>query len=228
VPSEIDSVVHRGFIGPLIATGRIPSLQEVAGSLGMPIDSVREALRNLAENHGVVLHPHICEPWIIHPFSASPSATWVESGERGWWVPCMWCACGVATLVGGNATIHTRIAGEAEDIDIHIEDGLVREVGLWVHFAVPPRAAWDNVHHFCATILPFRERDEVPRWSRRHGLPLGSVVPVSQVMDLGREWYGRYDDPEWRKWTVREAIGIFRKVGLTGEFWDVPVIEGAF
>jgi len=47
-------------------------------------------------------------------------------------------------------------------------------------------------------------------------------------MDLGREWYGKYADPDWQKWTVREAIEIFQKVGLTGEFWDVPAADGAF
>jgi hypothetical protein len=50
----------------------------------------------------------------------------------------------------------TRIGGEAEDIDIHVEKGRVRESDLWVHFAVPPRNAWDCVHHFCATVLAFR------------------------------------------------------------------------
>ena len=31
-------------------------------------------------------------------------------------------------VAGGNATIHTRIGGEREDIDIHIEEGRVRGV----------------------------------------------------------------------------------------------------
>jgi hypothetical protein len=47
-------------------------------------------------------------------------------------------------------------------------------------------------------------------------------------MELGREWYARHADPNWQKWTVREAAGIFRRVGLTGEFWKIPVTEGGF
>jgi hypothetical protein len=130
--------------------------------------------------------------------------------------------------VGGNATIHLRIGGEREDIDIHVEEGRVRESDLWVHFSVPPRAAWDCVHHFCATVLPFRGPDDVRIWSERHGIPLGSVAPIAQVMDLGREWYARHADPDWRKWTVREAAEIFRRVGLVGEFWEIPTTEGGF
>jgi hypothetical protein len=226
--ADIETTVHHQFIEPLLATGRIPTSREVAERLAVPVEKVERALRSLADTHGVVLHPHACEPWVIHPFSASPTATWVEAGDRGWWAPCMWCACGVATLVGGDAVVHSRIGGEREDIDIHIEGGRVREADLWVHFAVPPRAAWDNVHHFCATVLLFREPEDVRSWSERHGIPMGSVVPVSQVMDLGRVWYARHADRDWRKWTVREAAAIFRDVDLVGEFWSLPMTEGGF
>jgi hypothetical protein len=43
-----------------------------------------------------------------------------------------------------------------------------------------------------------------------------------------REWYARHADPDWRKWTAREAAEIFRKVGLVGDFWEIPVTEGGF
>jgi hypothetical protein len=130
--------------------------------------------------------------------------------------------------VDGNAVIHARIGGEMEDIDIHIVDGEVVEKDLWVHFAVPPRAAWDNVHHFCATVLPFRQEADVQTWSNRHGIPAGSAVPISQVQDLGREWYARHCDRDWRKWSIAEAIEIFEKVGLVGPFWSLESREGSF
>jgi hypothetical protein len=57
---------------------------------------------------------------------------------------------------------------------------------------------------------------------------MGDVAPIAQVMDLGREWYASYADPDWRKWTVREAAEIFRKVGLVGDFWEIPTTEGGF
>jgi Alkylmercury lyase len=134
--ANIETAVHYRYVEPRLATGRIPNSRKVAERLGVALEEVQLALRSLADIHGVVLHTHVCEPWIIHPFSASPTAMWVESGERGWWATCMWCACGVATLVGGNATIHTRIGGEREDVDIHVEEGRVRESDLWVHFSV--------------------------------------------------------------------------------------------
>jgi hypothetical protein len=227
-PAPFDAQVHHAFIDRLRQTGFAPTRREVSTTLAKPVKEIERALYRLAESHGVVLHPHICEPWVIHPFSLSPTATWVQQGDQGWWAPCIWCGCGIAALVGGNAVIHARLGGEMEDIDIHIVNDEVVEKYLWVHFAVPPRAAWDNVHHFCATVLPFRHEADVQTWSKRHGIPAGSAVPISQVQDLGREWYAHHCDRDWRKWSVAEAIEIFEKVGLVGPFWSLESRDGTF
>ena len=130
---------------------------------------------------------------------------------------------------GGNAVIHARIGGEMEDVDIHIVNGEVVEKSLWVHFAVPPRAAWDNVHHFCGTVLPFRQAADVQTWSNRHGIPAGSAVLIPQVQELGREWYTHHCDRNWRKWSVAEAMAIFERVSFeAGAFWSLESREGSF
>jgi hypothetical protein len=226
--ASLDAEVHHAFIDRLRQTGRAPSRHEVSAALAKPVEEIEKALSRLAESHGVVLHPHVCEPWVIHPVSFSPTATWVQKGDQGWWAPCIWCGCGIATLVGGDAVIHARLGGEMEDIDIHIVKGEVQDKDLWVHFALPPRTAWDNVHHFCATVLPFRRESDVRLWSERHGIPVGSAVPIAQVQDLGREWYGHHCDRNWRKWSVDEAIKIFEKVGLVGAFWSLESRDGSF
>jgi hypothetical protein len=66
-------------VEPLLATGRISNSREVAERLGVPIEEVQRALRSLADTHGVVLHTHVCEPWVIHPFSAFQPARRGES-----------------------------------------------------------------------------------------------------------------------------------------------------
>lgn len=131
-------------------------------------------------------------------------------------------------MVGGDVTIHARIGGEAEDVDIHVVAGEVVEKDLCVHFAIRPQVAWDNVHHHCACLLPFRTASDVPAWSERHGIPVGAVVPIETVARLGREWYGRHCDPDWRKCTVAEANAIFKRVGLEGPFWALDERDGAY
>jgi hypothetical protein len=63
---------------------------------------VEELLRSLADSHGVVLHPYACEPWVIHPFSLTPTVNWIQGERVSWWARCVWCALGVAVLVAAR------------------------------------------------------------------------------------------------------------------------------
>jgi hypothetical protein len=224
--SKLESAIHHYLVRGLIDDGFAPDIARLQELVKVDAAPVREVLKRLEASHSVVCHPGCAAPWVVHPFSLSPTATWVQSGQRGWWAPCIWCALGIATLVGGNVVIHSRIGGEAEDLNFHVGDGLVREDNIVMHFAVPLRRAWDNVHHYCATVLPFRSEGDIDAWSRRHAIPKGAVVPIVQVAELARLWYGKHADRDWKKWSVAQAREIFEQVGLTGPFWDLEPEEG--
>ena len=176
----------------------------------------------------MVLHPHICEPWIIHPFSLTPALNYVQSANGGWWAPCIWCAFGVAALAGGCVEIHARLAGETSPLVVQVRDGEPAAADLVVHFAIPPRRAWDNVHQHCGLVLPFRNADEIGPWCGRHRQPEGEAVPIAQVARLAKLWYGRHADADWRKWTVAEAQQIFTQAALVSPFWDLGAQTGRF
>jgi Alkylmercury lyase len=223
------SRLHSCLIRGLIADGACPSQSALAQSLGLTPLEIESLLRGLAAIHGVVLHPHVCEPWIVHPFSLTPASHWIESRREGWWAPCVWCAFGVAALVGGDVRIHTRYGGQSEALAIPVSEG--EPYGLddvWVHFAIPPAHAWDNVHRHCALVLPFHSRDEIAAWCHRHRLPQGEAVPLPQVAHLAREWYGTHAHADWHKWTVAEAQAIFHRVGLRSDFWNLGAKSGEF
>lgn len=223
------SRLHYELIQGLLDSGACPDNRELAHQLGVSPARLGDLLRGLAEIHGVVLHPHVCAPWVIHPFSLTPAINWIECKRRGWWAPCVWCALGVATLAGGEVTIHTRCGGESDPLAISVRDG--QPIGaddVWVHFAIPPSRAWDNVHQHCSMVLPFRSPDEIQQWCHRHGLPYGQAVPLSQTASLARIWYGSHADHHWHKWTVEEAQAIFHEVGLNDEFWNLGDRGGKF
>jgi hypothetical protein len=210
---KIDALIHHAIIDRVITSGAAPSAEELGGVFSLsPID-VEASLRRLEDNHGIVFHPQSCRPSIIHPFSLSPTATWVQKGTEGWWAPCMWCALGVAVLVGGTVTIHSRLGGEVNGLDLKVQDGNPTRSAVLIHLALPPRDAWVDVHHFCATLLPFKNEADIDLWSRRHGLPRGAAIPVEVVAKLARKWYGKHADKDWRKWTAAEAKQIFEDVG---------------
>jgi len=209
--------VHHLIVRSFVDRGVAPSLAELSRELGSDAAPV---LDELAAAHGVVLHPGTHEVWIAHPFSASPTAVWVDRGDRGWWAPCLWCALGIVTLAAPRATIHTRFGGEAEPCVLEIADAIAPAIS--VHFAYPARDAWHNVVHWCASVLPFRDAAAVPIWCARHAIPRGDIVPGDRVLALARAWYGRHLDEDWRKWTTTEAQQIFASVGLTGAHWALP------
>ncbi len=223
------SQLHYELIRGLADRGVCPSNAELAQNLGESVTGIEHLLLELSGIHGVVLHPHVCEPWVIHPFSLTPTINWVESARRGWWAPCVWCALGVATVVGGLVQIHSRFEGEADSFTFAAIDGQVASRDeVWVHFAIPPCKAWQNVHEHCSLVLPFRTPERILDWCGRHRLPYGQAVALQQVAELARLWYGTHGKTLWHKWTIREAQEIFEKVGLSSPFWDLGAKQGNF
>jgi hypothetical protein len=77
-------------------------------------------------------------------------------------------------------------------------------------------------------VLPFRSADDISKWCIRHSLPRGESVPLRQVADLARVWYGTHASPDWHKWTVPEAQALFHQAGLTSAFWNLENKDGRF
>jgi len=221
--------LHYELIQGILRNGVCPSNAELAPAMGIAEDEVRVLLRTLADGHGVVLHPHVCEPWIVHPFSLTPSPNWVGGAHGSWWAPCIWCALGISVLAGGHVRIHARIGAESQSLVIDVTDGEPRrQDGVWVHFAIPPARAWDNVHRHCSLVLPFHSQVQIEDWCARHRVKRGEAVPLRQVAQLARLWYGTHANADWRKWTVAEAQDIFTRAGLVSEFWRLEAQEGKF
>ncbi|HZU51150.1 MAG TPA: organomercurial lyase [Sphingomicrobium sp.] len=171
--------------------------------------------------HSLLLHPHRCAAWVVHPFALSPGSCWVEIGARGWWANCVYCAMGIAASLKADADISTRIGGEREPVVIRIRDDDVLERDLLLHLSTPVREWWDNVIHACATFQPFRRKSDVHVWCERHAMPLGAIIPLPEMYAFARDWYGDYVDKPWRKRSRDETVALFAKHGFEGEFWKV-------
>jgi hypothetical protein len=223
------SRLHYELVRGLIQNGSSPTKYELAALLGITPAELEDQFRALAAIHGVVLHPHTPAPWIVHPFSLTPTLNWIEGRGRSWWAPCIWCGFGVAALVGGDVHLHSRYGAEGDAIIVPVRDGVPFGFdSVIVHFAVPPARAWDNVHEHCSMVLPFRSAADITQWCSRHALPKGEAVPLHQVADLARLWYGSHASPDWHKWSIAEAQDIFHRAGLTSPFWNLEPREGKF
>ena len=58
-----------------------------------------------------------------------------------------------------------------------------------------------------------RSEDEAPR--------TGATVPIEQLNELAKRWYGPRLDPDWRPRTPAESQAILHEVGISGDFWNL-------
>lgn len=223
-----NSVLHHRILKHFIELGHAPSIDDLSRLLNQPREAVVVGLRDLAEYHGVVLHPVTSEIWVIHPFSTAPTNFWVESAQGSWWGNCAWCSLGIAALVAGDVTIISTLGGESKQVQIEIVDGSLTESEFLVHFPVPMTNVWDNVIYTCSTMLLFDSEATINDWCGRHQIPKGDVQPLTNIWEFAKAWYGRHLDENWTKWTALEAKALFERFHLTGPTWEIPAAASRF
>ena len=222
------SRLHYELIRGLVDTGAIPTESALQKALNCSSSELRSTFQELADLHGVVLHPSSHDVWVIHPFSLAPTTFLVECGDRKWWGNCAWCSLGIAVLAGDRCAITTTLGAEGEQVRLTIDDGRVDRNDLVVHFPVPMTKAWDNVIYTCSTMLLFKNERQVDEWSARHHIPRGDVQPVARVLELSKRWYGEHLRPDWTKKSVADARALFAELGFTHPVWHLPSEDGRF
>jgi hypothetical protein len=220
--------LHYELVRGLVEACAIPTDEELRTQLDCSSEELDQAFDELAEAHGVVLHPASRRVWCVHPFSLAPTLFSVESGQKKWWGNCAWCSLGIAVLAGGRCVITTTLGAESEQVRLTVEDGRVDRSDLVVHFPVPMTRAWDNVVYTCSTMLLFQDEKQVDQWSARHRIPRGDVQPVTKVLALAKLWYGEHLRPDWTKKSVEDARAIFAGLGFDHPIWNLPHGEGRF
>ena len=221
-------VLHAMIARHFVEHGTAPTIAQLSAQLGCKAAIVADALRALANDHGVVLHPTGGEIWAMHPFSAAPTSFWVESRGRGWWGNCAWCALGIVALLDADATITTTLGGESAQAVLRIREGAVSPADYRVHFPIPMARAWDNVTYTCSMMLVFDTDAAVDAWCARHAIPRGDVQSLATVWAFAQAWYGRHLDPHWTKWTAEEARALFARFNLTHPIWALPPTADRF
>jgi hypothetical protein len=50
----------------------------------------------------------------------------------------------------------------------------------------------------------------------------GAVIPVAKLAELAQAWWGDRLAPDWRPHTREQNQAILDRLGLTGDFWELP------
>lgn len=212
----------RGLLTRMIAArGHAPDLRELGQAAGLTAAEVEGSLRRLHDVHALLLHPHKCEPWVVHPFALSPAGCWVETRERGYWANCLYCGFGIAAALGEDARLTARLGGEAATAVYRIEGGRLLDSDGVFHLSVPVAQWWDNVIFACASFQPFASESDVDGWCARHALPRGAVMSLDRLWRFASDWYGAYLRVPWRRRSPCEIRELFAAHGLSGSFWTI-------
>jgi alkylmercury lyase-like protein len=142
----LDRDVRVAVYRKVVDDGRPPTPPEIARDLGLPIPTVEETLRRLADAHVLVLAPGTPYVWMANPFSAIPTPFAVRANERDYWANCIWDALGIPACLDADARVDTWCPDCAEPLSLAIRDGeLEPRSGGVIHFAVPAARWWDDI-----------------------------------------------------------------------------------
>lgn len=219
-PEELRLAVYQEFI----ASGRPPSNEALATSLGVSSDDVMSGLRVLHDQRHVVLDA-AGRIVMAHPFAAVPLGFGVMGRATLWWGGCAWDSFAMAHLLIDEPDLLVATRCPACDRALAFVVGREQPpLGEQVaHFLVPRARMWDDVVHTCGHQRLFCDRACVQRWLRASGQPEGYVLDLDTLWRLARGWYdGRFERGYQRR-SPEAATEYLHSVGLHGPFWDDAV-----
>lgn len=212
----------RGLLTRMIAErGHAPTNADLAKAAGTDLASTEAALGRLHAAHALLLHPHKCEPWAVHPFALAPGPCWVKTSAHGYWANCLYCAFGIAAALRADASITTRLGGEGIAAAYRIAEGRLLDTNGVFHLSTPVAGWWDNVIYACASFQPFESEAEIDPWCERHAMPRGAVMTLDALWEFASDWYGTYLQQPWRKRSAAEIRALLAAHRLHGPFWDL-------
>ena len=70
-------------------------------------------------------------------------------------------------------------------------------------------------------MLFFRSEENLTQWLESKEVARGAVLSIDQVWELSQHWYHNRLSLDYHGRTMEQVQEIFKKLGLTSEFWKV-------
>lgn len=121
-----------------------PSHASLGAAMEMEEEEIRRRLSVLAAHHLITQQGDDGFVWMVHPFSAVPTAFPVETLLGLFWANCAWDVLGIPSLLGVDSTTRTRCAESGQDLELGVLSGEAWGEGC-IHFLVPPRDSWNDI-----------------------------------------------------------------------------------
>jgi hypothetical protein len=143
--AELELRTKMAIYGHFAASGRRPSLGEVAERAGEAVEAVREAFGRLRAQRVLVLEGDGESIRMAPPFSGVPTQHRVTSGGVSYFANCAWDALGICAALHRPAVVRSRCEQSREPLELAVSvDG--PEASDWLfHCVVPAAKWWDDI-----------------------------------------------------------------------------------
>ena len=128
-----------------VELGRAPTVDEVAGTVGLTHDDVLAGWRRLHEQHAIVLDAATDEIRMANPFSAVLTAFRVNADGRWWYANCAWDAFGICAALHTDGRIETTCPDCDDPITVEVRARRPDDESLLFHCPVTASHWWDDI-----------------------------------------------------------------------------------
>ena len=144
---ELAWAVRAQIYDHIVATGRPPTVSEVAATAKISPAETAAVFAWLDEHHALVLDGDRTTIRIANPFSGVPTGFRVESGGQSYWANCAWDAVGVPAALHQDATIDAQLSDDGSRIEIVVAGGALHHRDELVHFPLPFASWYEDLIH---------------------------------------------------------------------------------
>jgi len=144
----VDRAVRKTISAAIRRRGRVPTIAEVAGEMGMPVDQVRASFDRMIASHVFIPRRDSSEIFAYNPFCAERTEFRVRADGREWWAICGWDALGIPAALGVAGTIEASCAdcGDRLVIDVDRDGTATSATPAALHVGVPARDFWKDIY----------------------------------------------------------------------------------
>ena len=127
------------------ATGRRPSVDDVAARVGVDRSEARGILARLRAQRVLVLEPDGESIRMAPPFSGVPTQHRVTSAGVSYFANCAWDSLGIAAALHRPATVHSRCEQSGEPLELAVPETGPAASDWLFHCVVPAAKWWEDI-----------------------------------------------------------------------------------
>jgi hypothetical protein len=148
---DFDKAVRLKIYELLLASGEMPRVQALADSMSVPLEEIRNALKNLRQKKSLVTMPHSGEILMCQPWCAIPTPHVARVDGRDWFAPCIWDVLAIPAALHKPGHITTscpccgeRMIAEVNEGNLIASSPAPQASSLVVHIGLPAKQWWDD------------------------------------------------------------------------------------